>query len=674
MIHWRNIGPWLLAMASAAVSLTCQGETDIAAPDGRPAVLVQVAGQDQRGSVSQPLPDSLVVRVDDSKGQPVGNVAVIWTVGGGGSVSKASVITATDGRAAVQRRLGGTPGEQTTTASVSGLPPVVFTATAEGGGVPRLVLSTQPSANAQSGVPLLQQPGLQLEDGSGQSAGPGIPVSASVSGATLTGTTTVQSNDQGIAQFTDLALTGPAGSYTLSFSAPNLAGIQSAAITLSTGSAGQEAGEWTAPFDWPIVAVHMVLLPSGKILSMGRVGIPQVWDPATGEFTSVPSPAWLFCAGHTLLSDGQVLVAGGHITDRHGLPNITLFSGPSTWTSSTPMARGRWYPTATTMGNGDVVITAGTDQNDEVVPIPEVWSNGSVRQLAGAPQNLPWYPRAFLTADGTLFVAGPSVRTFFLSVSGEGSWRLGPPHLFDQSRTYGSAVMYEDGKIIYAGGGLTTNTVELIDLNDPTPTWRWANPMAHPRRHLNLTVLPTGEVLATGGLSGPVFNDVSTGIHSAEVWNPATGEWKTLASNAITRGYHGTSLLLPDGRILNAGSGDGAGAPNQRNAELFSPPYLFRGARPIITSAPTEVGYDEQFRIATPQASAITHVSLIRLGAVTHAFDQNQRFQRLTFTADANGLTIAAPSSPNRAPPGHYLVFILNQDDVPSVGSIVRIH
>jgi hypothetical protein len=410
------------------------------------------------------------------------------------------------------------------------------------------------------------------------------------------------------------------------------------------------------------------------VLSVGRVGNPQVWNPATGAFTDVPSPARLFCAGHTLLSDGRVLVAGGHISDNHGLPNITLFSGATNaWTSSTHMARGRWYPTATTLGNGDISIMAGRDEAGVVVTTPEVWSNGSVRRLTGAVKSLSYYPRAFLTPNGSLFVAGPSVRSFFLSVSGAGSWKNGPSHLFQQTRNYGSAVMYDDGKILYAGGALTTNTAEVIDLNQASPSWHWTDPMAFARRHLNLTVLPTGEVLATGGVSGTTFNDISTGVHAAELWNPATGHWTTLASNAITRGYHGTSLLLPDGRVLNAGSGDGAGAPNQRNAELFSPPYLSKGARPVITSAPSSVRYGETFRLLTPQAAAITHVSLIRLGAVTHAFDENQRFQRPSFTANATGLTVTAPSSSNRTPPGHYMVFILNGSDVPSVAKIIRI-
>ena len=440
-------------------------------------------------------------------------------------------------------------------------------------------------------------------------------------------------------------------------------------------AASADAGEWSATFTWPIVAVHMMLLPNGRVLSIGRTGTPQVWNPAMGTFAAVSAPANLFCSGHVLLSDGRVLVAGGHIDDNVGLPNITLFSssaGPNgSWSSGTQMARGRWYPTATIMGDGSVVILAGRDQASTVVTIPEVWSGGSLRRLTGAPASLTYYPRMFLTPDGRLFMAGAPRATKFLSVGGSGSWKKGPAKML--ARNYGSAVMYDDGKVLYAGGAYTTNTAETIDLNLASPTWRATGSMAFARRHLNLTVLPTGEVLATGGVAGTGFNDLSRPARAAELWNPATGQWTTLASSAITRGYHASSLLLPDGRVLHSGSGDGAGAPAQRNAELFSPPYLFKGARPQITGAPTEVRYGDQFRVLTPQAGSITQVSLIRLGAVTHAFDQNQRFQRLTFRADATGLTVTAPSSSNRAPPGHYMVFILNQAKVPSVARIVRI-
>lgn len=622
-----------------------------------------------------PLVRQPILMAEDGSGEPLPpGLAVTASVSDGATLSGTTTVASEGSTGLVQftdLALSGPDGNYILTFTAPGVAGVQSAPIALGGTQnDRLVVTTQPSNAGESGVELTQQPIITAETAAGDPLGAGIPVTATVSdGATLGGTTVVETDGSGVAAFTDLALTGPDGNYTLTFSAPDLDPVESEPITLSTVS--EEGGVWSEPFDWPIVAVHVMLLPTGEVLSIGRNGQPQVWSPESGTFTEVPAPANLFCSGHVLLSDGRVFVAGGHIDIDTGLPNITFFSGGA-WSSGTPMPRGRWYPTTTVLGNGDVLILAGRDEVATDVPIPDVWSNGSLRQLTGASHVFPYYPRAFLAPDGSVYVAGATEGTRFLSLSGNGSWRAGPRRP-GGARNYGSAVMYDDGKILYAGGAYTTNTAETIDLNQASPSWQATGSMAFARRHLNLTVLPTGEVLATGGVAGTTFNDMTRPVRAAELWNPATGQWTTLASSAITRGYHATSLLLPDGQVLHAGSGDGGGAPRELNAELFSPPYLFRGARPQITSAPTEVRYGDQFRVLTPQAGAITQVSLIRLGAVTHAFDQNQRFQRLTFSADATGLTVTAPSSPNRAPPGHYMLFILNEAGVPSVGQIVRI-
>jgi hypothetical protein len=196
--------------------------------------------------------------------------------------------------------------------------------------------------------------------------------------------------------------------------------------------------------------------------------------------------------------------------------------------------------------------------------------------------------------------------------------------------------------------------------------------MAFPRRHHNATLLPTGDVLVTGGTSGIAFDDQTQPVRAAELWSPVTGTWTTLASNAVTRTYHGTSILLPDGRVLHTGSGSRT-TPNELNAEFFSPPYLFKGPRPTISSAPSTVSYGSSFTVGTPEAQAIVSVSLIRLGSTTHAFDMNQRFQRLAFTAQSAALTVTVPSDPNRTPPGHYMLFILNGNGVPSVARIILV-
>jgi hypothetical protein len=337
------------------------------------------------------------------------------------------------------------------------------------------------------------------------------------------------------------------------------------------------------------------------------------------------------------------------------------------------MAWGRWYPTTTTGPNGEVVIVAGRDETGTVVKLPEVWRNGTLRTLTSAGRALDYYPRMFLAPNGRMFMAGEAQATRYLNFkTTTGAWSFVGNRRYGK-REYGSAVMYEQGRILYAGGSFTTNTAEIIDLTKPSPAWQWTGSMAYARRHLNLTVLPTGDVLATGGVAGTTFNDLGTGVHAAELWSPATGQWSTLASNVVTRGYHATSILLPDGRVLHSGSGDNAEGVDERNAEIFSPPYLFHGARPEITAAPAELRYSKTVQVDTPDPAAIARVSLIRLGAATHAFDMGQRYQTLAFTPNATGLTVSAPGNRNRTPPGYYLLFLLTADGVPSVARIVRV-
>jgi PKD repeat protein len=441
--------------------------------------------------------------------------------------------------------------------------------------------------------------------------------------------------------------------------------------SLSESATSASMGEWTAPFSWSNIAVHVSLLPTGKVLSWGFSDPPQVWDPATGQFSAVPAPAVIFCSGHSLLPDGRVLVTGGNNDAnvvRNGIPAVTIFDPVSqSWSRSAPMNYARWYPTNVAMPNGDVVIFSGKDGTGAPVAHPEVWSNGATRVLS--PLALPLYPRSFVAPNGKIFVAEkPTSR--YLDPTGAGTWTLVADRLYG-GRDYGSAVMYEPGKVIYVGGGQTTNTAEIINLNSGSPSWQWTGSMAFPRRHLNATVLPTGEVLATGGTSGTGFNDSTRGVHAAELWNPQTGVWTRLASNSITRVYHSTSLLLPDGRLLHTGSGEAG--PDQRNAELFSPPYLFQGPRPVISSAPGAIGYGASFQVGTPDPADISRVSLIRPGSVTHASDMGQRFEWLSFSRIPGGLSIAAPANANLAPTGHYMLFLLSGNGVPSVAKIVKV-
>jgi galactose oxidase len=446
----------------------------------------------------------------------------------------------------------------------------------------------------------------------------------------------------------------------------------------STPEPQATVGEWTPPFSWPVVAVHLHLLPNGRVLSWGRVGAATLWDPPTGDFVTVPSTTMLFCSGHSFLADGRLLVTGGHLSDQRGLPDANIFDpATATWTSVESMHRGRWYPTSTTLPDGQVVTLAGTDQNGVEVEIPEVWTGNSWRSLTGAVRALPYYPRTFVAPNGLVFYAGELSQSAYLDVSGSGTWLSGATSKFGR-RDYGTAVMYRPGKVMIVGGsdppdGAPTNTAEVIDLNQSSPSWRYTDPMRHARRHLNATLLPDGTVLVTGGTSSAGFSNPAGAVHAAERWDPTTEGWSLLASNSVNRVYHSTTMLLPDGRLLHTGSGDSPSLPRELNAELFSPPYLFRGPRPEILSAPDVIGYGQEFLLATENAPQVTRVTLVRLSSVTHAFDESQRFLELELRRVAGGVRVAAPSSGAMAPPGPYLLFILTGTGVPSVAKVVRV-
>jgi galactose oxidase len=370
------------------------------------------------------------------------------------------------------------------------------------------------------------------------------------------------------------------------------------------------------------------------------------------------------------------------------------------------MAFGRWYPTLTVLADGRILSMAGRDVTGDMVTIPEILENNQWVQLPGASAlRIPYYPRNYVAPNGLIFYAGERIMSRWFNVdatgaTGRGVWSNGPTHIYRFNRDYGTAAMYDAGKIFYAGGGGDVNwdsqspddpiastptaTAEFIDLNQPTPTWQSAGSMSAPRRHLNSTILPDGQVLITGGTRGAGFVNIdpSLAVREAELWNPKTNQWTTLAANSKMRVYHSVSLLLPDGTVLHGASGDadaiqpGGGivpVPPENNHEIFQPPYMFKGARPSITSGPQQVGYNQTFSIATPNAAQITEVRWIRLGSVTHAFDMGARANTLAFAVAGGGVEVTAPSNPNLAPPGYYMLFILNRNGVPSQGHIIRI-
>jgi hypothetical protein len=468
--------------------------------------------------------------------------------------------------------------------------------------------------------------------------------------------------------------------------------VEAAAVAADPG----QVGEWGPVTNWPVVGIHAALLPNGKVLAWDSVGdaatekFPThdftratVYDPATGTHQDVRVNTGhnVFCAGFAHLPDGSLFLAGGNRDAQlSGIVQTHVFNPTTnTWTLGSNMAAGRWYPSVTPLTNGEMLITEGRPD------VPEVRrTDGTLRTLSTASLNLPLYPWLDVAPDGRVFYSGPDQTMRKLDPAGGGSWQS-----FGQrdtiNRSYGSRAVYDVGKTLVAGGGPSSNTARVIDTGGATPQVSPTSAMAFGRRQHNLTLLADGSVLATGGNStGAGLIDMNGGVYNAERWDPVTGQWTTLAAQAVTRQYHSTALLLPDGRVLSSGGGicgtcDDVGYL-AKNAEVYTPPYLYKkdgsgelAPRPDITGAPDTVIHGSSFQITTPNAASIQKVGLIRLASQTHSVEMEQRYVPLTFTRGSDTLTANVPANPHVAVPGVYMLVIVDDAGVPSVAKMVTV-
>jgi hypothetical protein len=478
------------------------------------------------------------------------------------------------------------------------------------------------------------------------------------------------------------------GSHVLSAVARDAANNQTTStigVTVLNGGASVQ-GQWSVPFNLPIRDVHMVLLRTGDVLMWDAFEsghLAYLWNSSTGGLTYVPAADNIFCSGPALMANGNVLVAGGHSAAGVGIPDANRFDPLTrTWSSLAPMAFQRWYPTATTLSDGRVLVVSGATTCITCIgDVPELYdpTANTWTQLGGAQLNMPLYPHMFVLPDGGVLYASSTegtIQTQALNI-GTQTWTMIDP----VAVAGGSSAMYLPGVILKSGSpgapgripvATSLNTAYGLDMTQPNPAWRQVGSMAFGRTFHSLTILPDGNVLATGG---SVTNDpASQAVYAAEMWSPLTETWSVMSSMQMARTYHETALLLPDGRVLVGGGGGCCGAPDQYNAEIFSPPYLFKGARPAITSVSPQVAYGSQFVVGTLDAASIASVALIRLGADTHQFNRDQRYLPLTFTVVGNELNVTMPTNINLAPPGDYMLFLVSGNGVPSVASMVTVH
>jgi hypothetical protein len=468
------------------------------------------------------------------------------------------------------------------------------------------------------------------------------------------------------------------------------------------------SGAWGAVVNTPVVPVFQAMLPNGKVLIWDSVGDDaaesypdhdftraMVWNPADNTSKRVDlQGSNIFCAGFAHLANGNILVAGGNANQElDGTVETHVFNWQTeTWTRGNDMAGARWYPSVAETANGEEVIIGGGPATAEVYQ-----ANGALRSLKNFTKyDARIYPYLGSRPDAQLALYGPYSTGYTITTIGDGLiTATGTRDAL--SREYGSFSTYDIGKTLVVGGGNLTEggaanvpTKTAVVMNTTTglnPVVTTTGSLSTGRRHLNATLLPDGTVLATGGLTSAATSplvDLNHAATAAELWNPATGQWTGLASASRIRQYHSTAILLPDGRVMTGGGGVCGRCMTvgylEKNVEYYTPPYLYEkdgsgdlAARPVIATAPAGVSINTNFTITSPQAAGVKKVALIGLGDVTHAVDQGQRYIPLKFTTSGTTMTVTGPPNGGVAPPGYYMLFVVDAAGVPSVAKIVQV-
>ena len=474
------------------------------------------------------------------------------------------------------------------------------------------------------------------------------------------------------------------------------------------GGEGKDSWELLNPS--PIFTVHGALLNSGHVLLFSGAAernYPlegRIWDPATKQIMPgvITLPEDFFCSGHTFLPDGRLLVVGGDTNGAGHTNNRCYIFTPNnaapdtgTFAATGSMAHARWYPTAVSLSDGRVLAFSG---GHPVAAEVEVFNGGTWTTVAGANRTFDeLYPGLHLLPSGEIFytragwAAAAGTTTAYLSMTGpaSGAWTdYGQQQFYD--RQEGMSVLIIDTTVspvhtsLYVfGGGVSgaatarnNSTAEVIEFSGGIAgaAWRRIADMNFGRTNVNAVVLPTGRILIIGGHSnGQKWSP--TPVLQTEIYDPGTDKWTVGAPLNFPRQYHSVCILLADGRVVTAGGvAPGTADPDQHSLELYSPGYLSLGTRPVISTAPPAATYGSVFVVETSQAANINSVVLIAPISVTHHTDAGQRYIKLPIRSrTATTIETEAPASGNIAPPGFYMLFVVNNQGVPSEVKFVAI-
>jgi hypothetical protein len=494
-------------------------------------------------------------------------------------------------------------------------------------------------------------------------------------------------------------------------------------------------GTWTLgpPAPGNLLAVHVTLLRNGKILVVGGSSFnccfqwgheeARLYDIATGTWSpaKLPTPAPYgstrdaFCSGHVHDNLGNVVFQGGLLgygkLNTHGIPDSARYDlGTGTFA---PIGGGiaHWYPTLVA-GVGHIFIFPGrnTEPDDAKTPlgdhIQKIAYGGAAWTTTGVAANtIDTYPRVSLLPDGRLFIASPAFldkKNYFFDPGSNLTEPAGNDVVPETgANQIHSEVSWESSgallPLVPSGGGYPHMQFALLngvknyvkDLADPAPSWKplstrpdFGTPEPPTRYYANSTLLPTGQLLVTGGVNHN-GSDAVDAVKKGELYDPVLDAWLLTSPATVPRNYHGVALLLPDGRIWTAsGSQDHSGSvcggnvdlvppqcfgpeKTEERVEIFTPWYVGRDDRPVITSCPASIGTSGQpfdLAIGGSQGTAVKRVLLMRAGSVTHSFDSDQRAIELEFINHTTStVTVKAPFTAAAAPPGDYMLFALRE-------------
>lgn len=458
--------------------------------------------------------------------------------------------------------------------------------------------------------------------------------------------------------------------------------------------------------------VHAALMHTGKVLFVTADETTILWDPENTSSSTFEDPVnqphqtpnavsgySVLCGGHSFLSDGRLLVVGGggYGHNSKAMWGYKFDPVTKTWSRTTgSMIHERWYPTVLTMGDHrtanshEVLVTCGHGAGD--MEIYDEGSDSFSEVTLGDDKPFPnLYPGLHLLPNHSIFYsrtgwasAGPGGGPFpgddqssYFTFTGTdtGTWNdIGPVSHSMPDRTKGMSVMLLSKvspkvRILAVGGSdpSTNNTYEIIDASSLSSTSNWGTSTAFPdgehRSLCSAVLLPTGNVFVCGGIGR---NNSPCTLFRSE-----TNSWSHTAELPSIRDYHSVALLLPSGKVMMAGW-------NNTTIEIYSPPYLFHGPRPMILSAPGSVNRGQNFVLKIPHAASVVKVVIVRPMAVTHQTDTEQKVIEMSYTHHhSNRLTVSAPNGGHPhsfAQEGYYMLFAINNKGIPSHAKWIYLH